>query len=202
MDDLREVVVIADALHCQCDHVAYLAARRAHWILTIKGNQPSLRQLLAGLPWWLVPDADRDITGGHGRREIRTLKILSVSTVIDFPNAVQALQIRRRSRLHEPRRFTTETVYAITDLQVHQAKPTQLADWIRGRWSIENKIHWSATSPTTKTGPKSAPATARTSWPPSATPPSAPCDSPGSPTSPPPDAITPATPTAHWRYSA
>ncbi|MFF0372719.1 transposase, partial [Micromonospora sp. NPDC005087] len=53
------------------------------------------------------------------------------------------LQIRRRRRrLDQPKRFTTETVYAITDLGVHQAKPAQLAAWIRGHWSIENKIHW------------------------------------------------------------
>jgi predicted transposase YbfD/YdcC len=143
LDDLRGVVVTADALHCQRDHVAYLAERGAHWILTVKGNQPSLHQQLAGLPWRLVPDADRHATRGHGRREIRTLKILSVSTGIDFPNAAQAMQIRRRRRrLDEPRRFTTETVYAITDLLVHQAKPTHLADWIRGHWSIENKVHW------------------------------------------------------------
>jgi len=87
-----------------------------------------------------VPDTDRDTDRGHGRREIRTLKILSISTGIDFPNAAQAIQIRRRRRrLDQPGRFTTETVYAITDLLVHQAKPMQLADWIRGHWSIENK---------------------------------------------------------------
>jgi predicted transposase YbfD/YdcC len=40
-----------------------------------------------------------------------------------------------------PRRFTTETVYAIADLRAHQAKPRQLADWIRGHRSIENKTH-------------------------------------------------------------
>jgi predicted transposase YbfD/YdcC len=96
-----------------------------------------------GLPWRLVPDADRDTTRGHGRKEIRTLKILSVSTGIEFPHAALAVQIRRRRRrLDKPNRFTTETVYAITDLLAHQAKPTQLADWIRGHWSIENKTHW------------------------------------------------------------
>jgi predicted transposase YbfD/YdcC len=143
IDDLRGLVVTADALHCQRDHVAYLARRGAHWILTVKGNQPSLHQQLVSLPWQLVPVADRDTARGHGRREIRTLKILSVSTGIAFPNAAQALQIRRRRRrLDQPKRFTTETVYAITDLQAHQAKPWQLADYIRGHWTIENKTHW------------------------------------------------------------
>ncbi|MER5338649.1 ISAs1 family transposase [Micromonospora sp. NPDC002717] len=141
--DLRDTVITADALHCQREHVDYLAERGAHWILTVKGNQPSLHRQLCGLPWRGVPDAFRDTDRGHGRREIRTVKALTISTGIDFPHAAQALQIRRRRRhLDQPKRFTTETVYAITDLRVHQAKPAQLAAWIRGPWNIENKIHW------------------------------------------------------------
>jgi predicted transposase YbfD/YdcC len=143
ISDLRGVVVTADALHCQREHVVYLAERGAHWILTVKGNQPGLHRQLAALPWRAVSEADRDTARGHGRREIRTVKILSVSTGIGFPNAAQALQIRRRRRrLDQPKRFTTETVYAITDLRVHEAKPAQLAGWVRGHWSIENKTHW------------------------------------------------------------
>ncbi|WP_198154125.1 ISAs1 family transposase [Catenuloplanes japonicus] len=140
--DLRNTVITADAMHCQREHAAYLATRHAHWILTVKGNQPHLHTQLSRLPWPQVPQAARHDDRGHGRREIRTLKILTVAAGIDFPHAVQALQIRRRRRrLDQPRRFTTETVYAITNLHVHQAKPAQLAAWIRGHWSIENKIH-------------------------------------------------------------
>lgn len=143
INDLRDTVITADALHCQRDHVTYLAERGAHWILTVKENQPNLHAQLAALPWRAVPDADRTTGRGHGRREIRTLKILSVSTGIGFPNAAQALQIRRRRRrLDQPKRFTTETVYAITDLHTHQARPAHLAAWIRGHWNIENKVHW------------------------------------------------------------
>src|SRR5205814_4135408 len=127
----------------QREHAAHPARRDAHWIRPVKGNQPGLHAPVAALPWRAVADADRDTARGHGRREIRTLKILSVATGIDFPNAAQAIQIRRRRRrLDQPKRFTTETVYAITDLLAHQAKPIQLADWIRGHWSIENKVHW------------------------------------------------------------
>jgi predicted transposase YbfD/YdcC len=141
--DLRNTVITVDALHCQRDHVTYLAERGADWILTVKANQPTLHQQLAALPWRAVPDAARDTGRGHGRREIRTLKILTISTGIEFPHAAQALQIRRRRhRLDEPKRFTTETVYAITNLRVHQAKPAQLAAWIRRHWHIENQIHW------------------------------------------------------------
>lgn len=40
--DLRDTVVTMDALHCQRDHVTYLAERGAHWIVTVKANQPTL----------------------------------------------------------------------------------------------------------------------------------------------------------------
>jgi predicted transposase YbfD/YdcC len=141
--DLRGVVVTADALHCQRDHVTYLAERGAHWILTVKGNQPHLHTQLAALPWRAVPELHRTDERGHGRREIRTLQVLTLAGGIDFPHAAQALRIRRRRRrLDQPKRWTTETVYAITDLRVHQAKPAQLAGLVRGHWSIENKLHW------------------------------------------------------------
>ena len=96
-----------------------------------------------GLPWRAVPDLDRTDERGHGRREISTLKVLTLADGIDFPHAAQAMRIRRRRRaLDQPRRWSTETVYVITDLRVHQAKPSQLAAIIHGHWSIENTVHW------------------------------------------------------------
>lgn len=67
ISDLRNMVITADALHCQRNHVAYLAERGAHWILTVKENQPSLHAQLAALPWRAVPDADRNVGTAAGR---------------------------------------------------------------------------------------------------------------------------------------
>ena len=44
ISDLRDTVITADAMHCQREHVAYLAERGAHWILTVKGNQCATRR--------------------------------------------------------------------------------------------------------------------------------------------------------------
>lgn len=121
--DLRGVVVTADALHCQRDHVTYLAKRGAHWVLTVKRNQPTLYAQLAALPWRAVPDGDRVEDRGHGRREIRTIKVCTLAGGIDFPHAAQAMRIRRRRRsLDQPRRWSTETVYAITDFATPPGK--------------------------------------------------------------------------------
>lgn len=42
--DLAGVVITADALHTQREHVAALHARGAHWVLTVKGNQCATRR--------------------------------------------------------------------------------------------------------------------------------------------------------------
>jgi predicted transposase YbfD/YdcC len=76
ISDLRDIVITADALHCQRDHITYLAERGAHWILTVKGNQPSLHRQLADLPWKQVPENNihwvRDVTYDEDRSQIRT----------------------------------------------------------------------------------------------------------------------------------
>jgi predicted transposase YbfD/YdcC len=143
--DLTGVVVTADALHTQREHVQDLHARGAHWVLTVKGNQPRLRRQLAGLPWREVEPAHRSATTAHGRREIRTLKVVTIAAGIEFPHARQAVQVVRKTRpvrADRAGKWRTETVYAITDLPPHQARPDELAGWIRGHWQIENGLHW------------------------------------------------------------
>jgi predicted transposase YbfD/YdcC len=145
--DLAGAVFTADALHTQREHVADLHARGAHWVLTVKGNQPRLRRQLAELPWRGVGEGHRSVETGHGRREIRVLKVVTIAAGIAFPHARQAIQVTRRTRPVSARtgrkgRWRTETVYAITDLAPHQARPDELAAWIRGHWQIENGLHW------------------------------------------------------------
>ncbi len=96
--DLAEVVVTADALHTQRAHVDYLHHRGAHWVLTVKGNQPRLRRQLAALPWRALSVDYRAAETRHGRQEIRSIKVVTIAAGIAFPHAAQAIQLRRRSQ--------------------------------------------------------------------------------------------------------
>ena len=49
--------------------------------------------------------------------------------------------MRRRERPGK-NRWSTETAYAITSLTAPQASPAELAAIIRGRWIIEDRLHW------------------------------------------------------------
>jgi hypothetical protein len=53
--DIQDAVITADALHAQREHARYLARRGAHYVITVKGNQPGLYAQLAALPWRDVP---------------------------------------------------------------------------------------------------------------------------------------------------
>jgi len=140
--DIAGAIVTADALHTQHRHAEYLTSRGAHYVLTVKRNQPGLHRQLAALPWAQVPALDVTRDKGHGRVESRSLKVVAVTAGIGFPHAHLALQITRRSRSLAGRRWRTETVYAVTDLGWHDTRPDQLAEVIRGHWGIENRLHW------------------------------------------------------------
>ena len=140
--DLTDVLVTADAMHTQHRHATYLTARGAHYLLTVKRNQPTLHRQLRDLPWARVPVADRTPHKGHGRIESRTVKLVAVSAGIGFPHARLAAQVIRRRRSLTGVNWRTETVYAVTDLAWEDIRPDQIADALRGHWAIENRLHW------------------------------------------------------------
>jgi predicted transposase YbfD/YdcC len=141
--DLAGAVITADAMHAQRAHAEYLVTqRRAHYLITVKRNQPGLHAQLAALPWRQVPVA-HDLRGrGHGRAERRTLKVTAVAAGLAFPHAAQAIQIVRRRRPLQSKKWSTETVYAVTSMTAIQASPAELAAIARGHWLIEDRLHW------------------------------------------------------------
>lgn len=143
ISELTEAVITADALHAQRSHADYLVLERgAHYLLTVKGNQPCLHNQLKALPWKDVPPAHTSTGRAHGRVERRTVKVVTVEVGIVFPHARQAIQITRKTCRLNSKKWTTEVVYAVTSLAVEQATAADLTEWVRGHWAIENRLHW------------------------------------------------------------
>ena len=141
--DLSGAVVTADAMHAQRAHADYLVLQRdAHYLLTVKSNQPSLHAQLKALPWKDVPVAHTSSDRAHGRVEKRSVKAVTVATGILFPHARQAIQITRKTRKLKSKKWTTEVAYAVTSLTAEQATASELAAGVRGHWCIENRLHW------------------------------------------------------------
>ncbi|WP_225448123.1 ISAs1 family transposase [Streptacidiphilus sp. P02-A3a] len=141
--DLAGATVTADALHTRRDHACHLVEdRKAHYLLLVKGNQPRLHAALRALPWQRVRARyDREL--GHGRRETRSLRVLTVTDPHpDFPHAVQAAEILPHRTGARTRKVSRQTVYAITDLTAPQASPLTLARLARSHWTIEDRLHF------------------------------------------------------------
>ncbi|MGW5669196.1 ISAs1 family transposase [Micromonospora sp. NPDC003776] len=88
---LAGVLFIADALHTQTAHADEVARRHAHLLVQVKANQPTLFKQLKHLPWAQIPTGDQTRDRGHGRRETRTVKAVTVHTPggVAFPYAEQ-----------------------------------------------------------------------------------------------------------------
>ncbi|MGP9529187.1 ISAs1 family transposase [Glutamicibacter sp. AOP5-A2-18] len=140
--DLKGTVVTADALHTQKGHARYLHGREAHYIFTVKGNQAKLLAELEQLPWDAMPEGNRTIQTKNGRRTIRTVKSVTVTTGTSFPHATQAMQITRKSRSLNSTKWHLETVHALTSLPTHLASPRELGERVQKHWGIENGLHW------------------------------------------------------------
>ncbi|WP_067798238.1 ISAs1 family transposase [Actinomadura formosensis] len=138
--DLTGAVVTSDAMHTQREHAGHLLSRGAHYIAIVKANQRTLRKQLKKLPWDRVPLQGRTRGIGHGRGEIRRIKVCTVTGLL-FPGARQAIQLKRRRAHRRTGKTTIKTVYAITDLTAEQATPAQLAELIRDHWRIEALHH-------------------------------------------------------------
>jgi predicted transposase YbfD/YdcC len=139
--DLCGVVVTADAMHTQRKTAKKIVAAGGHYLLVVKGNQKKLRRQLRRLPWRQMPLLDRTRTAGHGRREVRRLKVCTVEAGLLFPHAVQAIEIKRRRVNTKTGKVQTKTVYAVTSLTPGQADPARLAELVQGHWSVEALHH-------------------------------------------------------------
>ncbi|MFC4110969.1 ISAs1 family transposase [Nonomuraea zeae] len=142
--DLPGMVVTADALRTQHDHARHIVAAGGHYLFIVKGNQPTLQRWLKALPWRQAILNDRTDEQGHGRREIRRMKICTIRPGLPFPHAVQAIQVKRRRtdrKTGKTGKTTLVTIYAITNLPPGRITHAQLAALIRGHWSIEALHH-------------------------------------------------------------
>ncbi|WP_433498496.1 ISAs1 family transposase [Sphaerimonospora sp. CA-214678] len=139
--NLTHTVVTADALHTQHDHARHIVTAGGHYLFIVKGNQPTLHRRLKALPWREAILNDRTDETGHGRREIRRMKICTTRPGLPFPHAAQAIQVKRRRTDHRTGKTTIVTVYAVTSLPPGRITHAQLAALIRGHWSIEALHH-------------------------------------------------------------
>ena len=116
-----------------------------HYILVIKGNQPTARDAAAALLSgpdidWVATTAVED-DRGHGRVERRTIRVAPADESL-FPGAVQAFRLRRDTGGLDGVWTGKEIVYGVTSLPAALAGPAQLNHYERRHWVVEDRLHW------------------------------------------------------------
>jgi predicted transposase YbfD/YdcC len=153
--DLRNKVVVGDALHTQRQVSIQIGKAGGNFIWTVKANQPQLLQDLQDwfnpnvpiLPGMGCPPKDfRSVTvtnKGHGRLEVRSLTTSSqLNDFLDWPFLQQVFQLERTITISKTGKTRHEIVYGVTSLSAEQASPVQLLTMLRSYWHIENSLHY------------------------------------------------------------
>ena len=138
--------VIADALHPTHETARYIRDHGLHYLLTVKGNQPTVQaQSRDDYHWAAVAHVESGL--GHGRIERRTIQ---VSPELDrecpwlaFPEVRFAARLVREVIYKKTGAArSTQVVYLLTSLPPELATPEHLLRWSRRYWTIENRVHY------------------------------------------------------------
>lgn len=148
-------VFTMDAAHTVRSHATLITSQLyAHYVMIVKQNTKKLHDTIDALDWANAPIAHETLDVGHGRRDKRTIRVLDAPEDLGFPGAAQVFLIERyttrtiRKRPKGSRRYkkmqvrSAVAVLGVTSLSAREAAPEHLAGYVRGQWTIENKIHW------------------------------------------------------------
>jgi len=147
--ELTGAVVTLDAMHCQKETAAAIRTKGAHYVLTVKNNQPSLHAQLAEC-FSSYADQDYRVAGlrihktverSHGRDERREYYVAAAPPELQARQewkGVRTIGMVYRCREHDGK-LQEEVVYFISSLP---PRVKRLARLIRNHWGIENQLHW------------------------------------------------------------
>lgn len=145
--DLAGAIVTIDAAGCQTENTRLIREGKGHYLLTVKGNQPTLHEAVGAV------FARADATGhqgvrfdhhttvekGHGRQETRSVAVIYEPKGLpsDWPDVAAVVSVLRERVVNGT---ATTTVHFYLTSYAGTAK--EIAELIRGHWEIENGLHW------------------------------------------------------------
>ncbi len=147
LPDIGGRVFTADAMLTQRKLASHLIGRGAHYLFTVKGNQPTLlsdisltldEAMARREPDFAEPERKPD----HGRKEKRSVWVSSeLNGYVDFPGVGQVFAVRREVTEVKTGKRTSETACCITSLTRDMATAERLLSLNRGHWKIEAMHH-------------------------------------------------------------
>lgn len=141
--DIQGKVITADALHTLNSFGEYLKSRLSDYVFIAKGNKKKLIDRLRLLDIKLNAHSIYESRSkGHGREEIRRVYLFKeLPFWLHFNTAEQVFIIEREFfyRKNSSKNFK-ESQFGLTSLTSDKADAREIHDFVRGHWTIENKI--------------------------------------------------------------
>ena len=145
--DLKGALVTIDAAGCQKEIAKQIRGQGGHYLLAVKGNQPTLQAAVhaefdrlieadfVGVPH----DGAGAVDDAHGRHEERYTTVVYDPKGLppEWPDVAAAVLVGREREVKGVR--TDSAHYYITSLRGTAA---ELAGLVRRHWSVENELHW------------------------------------------------------------
>lgn len=152
--DLRNKVVIGDAMHTQRQISAQIVESGGDFVWIVKDNQANTRQAIEQLfapekaaPGLGCPAMDfesaQTTEKQAGRIETRQITVSSLmKDYLDWPYLEQVFKLERRFTTLATGAVETEVQYGLTSLTHKKAAPENLLAIVRSEWEIENGLHY------------------------------------------------------------
>jgi predicted transposase YbfD/YdcC len=153
--DLREKIVMGDALHTQRPVSTQIVEAGGEYIWFAKGNQPQMEE---NIRLWFEPDVQaipgmsylpkdfetaQETNKGHGRLETRTLTASSqLKGYLDWPYLEQVFKLERHFVSLKTGEIHEQIVYGFTSMSREEIAPLKLLGMTRSYWGIENGLHY------------------------------------------------------------
>jgi predicted transposase YbfD/YdcC len=150
---LSNTVTTSDALYTQVKQAEQILAGGGHYLMVVKGNQPTLYQAIE-LAFQARPAINQEepafwpfethttIDKAHGRLERRTLESTpALNDYLDWPGVAQVLRRTCQRTEHKSGKTTTHVHFAVTSLSRSMVSLAQVELLWRRHWTIENQVH-------------------------------------------------------------
>lgn len=145
--ELKGALVTIDAAGCQVEIAEAIRAQGGHYLLAVKGNQPSLAAAVEAAVdaaceadfAEVRSDYHEAVEDGHGRHEERRVTVLYDPPGLpeEWPDVAAVVKVDRERQAGGPNVGTTQ--YYITS---YPGRAKTLGRYVRGHWEIENGLHW------------------------------------------------------------
>lgn len=149
MLELEGAIVTIDAMGCQRDIARAILAKKADYVLALKGNQGTLR---ADVEVFGAEQKERGfadatisrhetVDGDHGRIETRATTVIHdvgwLQDAHDWPGLKSVVMVESLREMNG--QSEAETRFYISSLAMLAA---QMGAIVRSHWAVENSLHW------------------------------------------------------------